>query len=208
MKMNRLEKLAMNNPVRTFIQRHYEAPLLERLGGRLEGLEVLEIGCGRGVGTELILERFGARKVVALDLDEEMVERARRRLARYGRERLELRVGDVTRLGFEDRSFDAVVNFAAIHHVPDWQSAIAEVARVLKPGGRFYFQEVTAQWIHRWPYRVLFEHPVENRFSGEAFIAELERQGLEVKDNWVERGGGDFIFGVGRCVVSAVPVNY
>ena len=47
MKMNQLEKLAMNNPVRTLIQRHFEAPLLERLGGRLEGLEVLEVGCGR-----------------------------------------------------------------------------------------------------------------------------------------------------------------
>ena len=54
MKMNRLEKLAMNNPVRTLIQRHYEAPLLERLGGRLDDLVVLETGCGRGIGTETV----------------------------------------------------------------------------------------------------------------------------------------------------------
>ena len=198
MKMNYLEKLAMNNPVRTLIQRHYEAPLFERLGGRLEGLEVLEIGCGRGVGTQLILERFGARKVFAMDLDESMLQRARRRLARYSTDRLELRLGDITHIDAEDQAYDAVVNFAAIHHIPDWQSAVAEICRVLKPGGRFFFQEVTAQWIHRWPYRPLFEHPIENRFSGRELVAELERQGIEVGDNWVERAGGDFIFGVGR----------
>jgi ubiquinone/menaquinone biosynthesis C-methylase UbiE len=201
MKMNRLEKLAMNNPVRTLIQRHYEAPLLERLGGRLEGLEVLETGCGRGVGTQLLLERFGARKVVAMDLDEDMLRRARRRLAGYGAERLDLCLGDVTRIDSGDQTFDAVVNFAAIHHVPEWQAAVSEIYRVLKPGGRFFFQEVTAQWILRWPYRTLFEHPMENRFSGREFIAELERLGMDVGDNWVEIAGGDFIFGVGRRAV-------
>lgn len=198
MKMNKLEKMAMNNPFRSFIQRYYEAPLFEKLGGRLEGLEVLEIGCGRGVGTELIFDRFGAKKVTAIDLDEDMLQRAHQRLARYSEDKLSLQIGDVTMINSENEAFDAVVNFAAIHHVPDWQKAIAEIFRVLKPGGRFYFQEVTAQWIHRWPYRFLFEHPQENRFSGEEFIAELERQGIEVGNNWIERAGGDFIFGVGR----------
>jgi ubiquinone/menaquinone biosynthesis C-methylase UbiE len=198
MKMNYLEKLAMNNPVRSLIQRHYEAPLLERLGGRLDGQEVLEIGCGRGVGTQLLLERFGARKVTAMDLDEAMLRRARRRLSGYSTDRLELQLGDITRIEAEDCSYDAVVNFAAIHHVPDWQSAVTEIGRVLKPGGRFFFQEVTARWILRWPYRTLFEHPMENRFSGHEFVAELERQGIQVGDSWVERAGGDFIFGVGR----------
>jgi len=75
---------------------------------------------------------------------------------------------------------------------------------VLKPGGRFFFQEVTARWILRWPYRSLFEHPMENRFSGQEFIAELQRQGIEVGDHWVERAGGDFIFGVGRRAVTTV----
>jgi len=196
--MNYLEKLAMNNPVRAMIQRRVEIPLLEQLGGRLEGLDVLEIGCGQGVGTQLILERLGARKVVAIDLDKTMLRRAQRRLANYREDRLELRIGDVTNIDSDKQAFDAVVNFAAIHHVPDWQAAIAEISRVLKPGGRFLFQEVTAQWILRWPYRSLFEHPMENRFSGKEFVTELENQGIEVGGNWVERGNGDFIFGAGR----------
>ena len=198
MKMNTLEKMAMNNPVRLLIQRHFELPLLEKLGGRLDGMNVLEVGCGRGVGTELLLERLGAANVHAIDLDEGMLKHARKRLSKYDPTRLKLETGDVTAIDAPDQTYDAVVNFAAIHHVPNWQAAVAEISRVLAPGGRFFFQEVTAQWIFRWPYRVLFEHPMENRFSSEEFISEVENQGISVNDNWEQRGGGDFVFGVGR----------
>ena len=51
MKLNRLEKALMNNPARAAIQRWYEAAWLESLGGRVEGMRALEVGCGRGVGT-------------------------------------------------------------------------------------------------------------------------------------------------------------
>lgn len=43
--LNAIEKALMNNPVRSTFQRHYEAPILEELGGRVEGGRVLEIGC-------------------------------------------------------------------------------------------------------------------------------------------------------------------
>ena len=198
MLMNRLEVLAMNNPVRAWFQRHHEVPLLKRLGGTLDGLTVLEIGCGRGLGTHELFKQMNAGKIIAIDYDPGMIERARKRLAAYPASQLEIRVGDATQIKEDDQSFDAIVTFAALHHVPDWQKAVSEIARLLKPGGRFFFEEVTAQWIHRWPYRVLFEHPMENRFSGQQFIDELERQGIEMGDNWVEEKGGDFIFGAGR----------
>lgn len=94
MKLNAVEKALMNNPVRAFLQKHYEAALLERLGGRTEHQRVLEIGCGRGVGTEIIFDRFGAREVQAFDIDDDMIQRARTRLSRYAPERLGLFVGD------------------------------------------------------------------------------------------------------------------
>ena len=59
MKLNWIERAAMDNPIRAAIQRLYEAPLLERLGGRVEVLDALEIGCGRGVGSEPILTPVG-----------------------------------------------------------------------------------------------------------------------------------------------------
>jgi ubiquinone/menaquinone biosynthesis C-methylase UbiE len=200
MKMNSVEKALMNNPVRAAFQKWYEAPLLERLGGRVEGLKVLEVGCGRGVGTEEILNRFGAREVHALDLDPDMVRLARARLAGYPPERLRLAVGDVTHIEAEDAAYDAVFDFAILHHVPIWQDAVTEIRRVLKPGGRFYFQEVTSHFLDKWFSRTFLEHPTENRFSGREFVAELERQGFRVGNDWVERGGGDYVFGVGHHV--------
>lgn len=197
MKMNRIEKLAMNNPIRALIQRYYETPLLERLGGRVEGMRVLEIGCGRGVGTEIIFKHFGAREIHSFDIDPDMVKKAGKRLSNYSSERLNLRVGDATAIDAEDKSFDAVFDFWIIHHIPDWQAAVSEIKRVLKPGGRFFFQEVTSKALNRLFYRLFLEHPKENRFSKQDFVAELERHGIVVGDNVVERFFGDFIFGVG-----------
>lgn len=151
-KLNALEKALMNNPVRASLQRRYEATLLQRLGGGLEGKRVLEIGCGRGVGTEIIFERLGAGEVHAFDVDPDMIDQARIRLARYTPNRLKLYVGDAAAINEPDASFDAVFDFAIIHHIPNWKDAVVEVARVLRPGGKFYFEEVTSQALGRWFY--------------------------------------------------------
>src|SRR5258708_28946816 len=66
MKLNGAETLLVNNPFRAWVQRHYEAPLLEHLGGCVKGGLVLEIGCGCGVGCELLFQRFGVRQVCAI----------------------------------------------------------------------------------------------------------------------------------------------
>lgn len=205
MKLNAVEKALMNNPVRAWLQRHYEAPLLARLGGRLDGLRVLEVGCGRGVGTEIIFEQFGAREVYACSLDPEMAGLARQRLSAYLPGRLRLGTGDVTRIDAKEESFDAVVDFGILHHVPDWQAAVAEIHRVLRPGGRFFFLEVTRQALDRYLYRKLFEHPAENRFSPAEFVAELEHHSIAVP-HVVERFFGDFIFGVGQARPAKVAV--
>ena len=200
MKLNRVEKALMNNPLRALVQRYYEAHLFERLGGRVDGLHVLEIGCGRGVGTEIIFEKFGAASVEAFDIDPDMIGQALRRLDAYIPNHLNLTVGSVTAIEAEDESFDAVFDFGIIHHVPDWRRAVSEVRRVLRPGGRFFFEEVTSHALGRWSYRTFLKHPKEDRFSGAEFVAELERQGIRVEGNAVERFFGDFVIGVGRRV--------
>jgi len=192
MLMNKIETAVINNPVRRVLQRWYEAPLLRRLGGPLpEGARVLEIGCGPGYGARLILESFGAAHVDAVDLDPAMVGRARRRLAPYAG-RVRVGVADATDLRAlvpEGGTYDAVFDFGIIHHVPTWRSALAEVARVLKPGGIFYFEEVTKHALDRASYRILFDHPARDRFTGAEFVAELDRHGLAV------RGHRTIIFG-------------
>ena len=198
MKMNAVETAVMNYPVRRALQRHYETRLLLALGGTVPGARALEIGCGQGYGIELILERFRAAHVDALDLDERMVARARGRMAgRAGVGRVV--VGDATdlraALGAPDRSYDAVFDFGILRHIPDWPSAVAEVAWVLRPGGLFLFEEVTAHALDRPLYRVLFDHPREDRFTDHELIAELEEQGLHVGHRYPRRCFGGFVLG-------------
>ena len=65
MLLNTVEKALMNNPVRAMSQRWFEAPRLRAMGGAAPGARALELGCGCGVGTELVLDVFGARHVDA-----------------------------------------------------------------------------------------------------------------------------------------------
>lgn len=198
MELNAIEKVLMNNPLRAFLQRRYETSLMQQLGGRVVGMRVLEIGCGRGVGTEIIFEQFGAREVHAFDLDPDMFEKARKRLSCYPPDRLKLYVGDATSIDEPDACFDAVFDFGIIHHIPNWKDAVSEVARVLKPGGKFFFEEVTSHALGRWFYKNFLEHPQSQHwFDRDQFVSELQLHGFIV-GNVVERLFGDFIFGVGR----------
>ena len=207
MKMNTLEKWVMNSPMRRWALRLATAPLLRRMGGTLEGATALEIGCGRGLCTELILKLFNPAKLIALDIDEEMICRARKRLKGWSADRLELAVGDAAVLDDRPAVVDAIFDFAALHHIPNWQAVLSDLVKRLRPGGRFFFEEACAQWIDRWPYRVLFRHPRENRFSAEAFVAELERNGMEVGGRFRKRGRGDFVLGVGTKKRKPVTVT-
>lgn len=198
MKLNAIEKLLMNNPIRSSVQRKKESAVFERFGGKTQGAKVLEIGCGRGIGTEIIFEQFGAGEVDAFDLDPQMIRLAEKRLSKFPAERLRLFVGDAERIDAPDSSYDAVFDFGIIHHVPLWQNAVKEVARVLKPGGKFYFEEVTQKALNRWFYRTFLKHPKENRFSGDAFVTELEKNEIEVGKNFAYWLFDDLVIGVGK----------
>jgi ubiquinone/menaquinone biosynthesis C-methylase UbiE len=177
--LNRIEKAIVNNPIRAALQRRFEARRLIDLGGRIEGGWALEVGCGRGAGVELILNQFGAGRVDAFDLDPQMVALARRRLAPRG-DRVRLWVGDVCRIPVPEQTYDAVFDFGIIHHVPNWRDAVAEIHRVLRPGGRFYAEEVLARFILNPVVRRLLDHPLEDRFDARQFAAALERHGFRV----------------------------
>lgn len=196
MKLNFAERLLVNNPARAMVQRFYEGPLLRRLGGPVEGARVLDVGSGRGVGMELLLEQFQAGEVCGVDLDPEQVERARRRLSGRFEGRWNIETAGVERLPFEDGSFDAVFDFGMLHHVPVWQAGVAEIRRVLRPGGRFFFEEVTRAALERWTYRTFLEHPRENRFSEEDFVRELARQGMALISPTEHVLSGDIFIGV------------
>lgn len=195
MKLNAVERTAMNNPLRAAHQHVRESAWFRRLaGGDLSGQEVLEVGCGRGVGVEVLLDRLCARHVTAFDLDDAMVDQARRRLA-HRSDVAALNIGDVTQIGHRDGSFDAVASFGTVHHVPEWRQAVSEVARVLRPGGLFFFEEVPRHTLDTWLLRTFTDHPREDRFEAEEFAEELARQGLHGRRRIESRFVGSLFVG-------------
>ena len=96
--------------------------------------DVLELGSGSGAMAEELLGRHPSVRLTATDVDPAMRTAAATRLERFG-DRVEVRDADATALPFADASFDAVVSFIMLHHVIDWEGALGEVARVLRPGG-------------------------------------------------------------------------
>ena len=184
MKLNWFGRALLNGPARAIAQA-YVASRMERLGGRVPGGHVLEVGCGGGVGVTTIIELFGAAQVEAIDLDPKMIERARRRLASYGPDRVKLTVGNVTSLIAKTATFDAVFDFGAIHLEPAWKEAIAQVARVLKPGGRFFFEFVTNRCL-RLSYPLMTEgFSAMAPPSQEDLFHELGKNGLAVDGTFV-----------------------
>jgi ubiquinone/menaquinone biosynthesis C-methylase UbiE len=102
-------------------------------GIRLHG-DVLEIGSGSGAMAAGLLTITPDLRLTVTDYDDAMVVAAARLLAAR-RERATVRQADATALPFGDDSFDAVLSVLMLHHVVEWERALAETARVLRPGG-------------------------------------------------------------------------
>jgi SAM-dependent methyltransferase len=93
------------------------------------GARVLDVGCGPGHLAGRLADRGLA--VTGIDLDPTMVELARRRVGG----RAEVAMANVAALPFEDGSFDLAVSTLSMHHWADPRAGLAEIARVLRPGG-------------------------------------------------------------------------
>lgn len=167
MKLNWGERLAVNNPTR-ILQQYLELGWLKGMMPLTPGGTILEIGCGRGVGAKLIDRTFQPAGLHIQDLDMDMISKARKRLdaskSRQIARSLSLSVSDADHLPFRAESFDAVFGFGVLHHVPDWQGALSEVTRVLKPGGVYYVEELYPSLYQNLVTKHILLHPEKNRF--------------------------------------------
>jgi SAM-dependent methyltransferase len=103
-----------------------------------DGARVLEVGCGPGHLSVRLARQHGL-EVTGLDLDPAMIARARANADRLGdsdQRRPLFLVGDVASLAFADGLFDLVVSTLSMHHWADPAAGLAEIGRVLRPGGR------------------------------------------------------------------------
>ena len=99
------------------------------------GHRVLDFGCGPGTISVGLASAVEPGELHGIDVEESQIELARAAAKAGGHDNATFHVGDVTALPFEDDYFDAAHCHAVLMHVPDTQAALAEVKRVLKPGG-------------------------------------------------------------------------
>ena len=110
---------------------YYERPAMIGLAGDVAGRRVLDAGCGSGPLTAELLAKGAI--VTAFDASRRMIDLARRRLGPD----VDLRVADLSQpLQLDDDTFDDVVASLVLHYLQDWATPLAELRRVLRPGGR------------------------------------------------------------------------
>ena len=131
----------------------------------LAGKRVLEIGCGTGVHTRLLAD--AGALVSAVDLTPTAVDLTRKRLALHDLE-ADVREADAESLPFADASFDFVWSWGVIHHSSDTAAVVAEVARVLAPGGRFSFMVYHRSSITYWVQYQLLHGVLQGRLLRES----------------------------------------
>lgn len=123
-----------NEPNRACVQLYHHVAAQVPLRGK----EVLEVSCGHGGGAEYVARAFGPKGYTAIDLNPAAIRFCQEH---HRREGLIFRQGDAEHLPVDANTFDAVINVEASHCYPDFPKFLAEVARVLKPGGHFLYAD-------------------------------------------------------------------
>ena len=121
------------------------------------------MGCGIGVDSIQLAKRGFA--VTAVDLTENALTVARQFAAHRGVS-IDFRLGNAEGLDFPDQSFDVVYSFGVLHHTPDIGRSVAEVHRVLRPGGTayvmLYHRDSLVNLVHR-VLRLPYESPTDRK---------------------------------------------
>ena len=180
MKMNKFEYFLMTfDPGRQLYLRGIVRQLRD-LSQLATGKKILEIGCGNGVGTQLIQEFFKPCEFIATEFDPRLVEVAR--IKNKG-SKVRVEAGDATNLKFLDNEFDAVIGLSVIHHIPNWRECVNELHRIIKPNGLLIIKELSIETFES-PFgkiaRRFVEHPYESMLKKAEFLKALEQQGFKV----------------------------
>jgi ubiquinone/menaquinone biosynthesis C-methylase UbiE len=141
----------------------------------LSGKRVLEVSCGHGGGASYLVRTMRPASYTGLDLNSNAIEFCKKR---HNLPFLDFVQGNAEDLPFVDQSFDAVINVEASHLYPRFPRFLAEVARVLRPGGYFLYTDVRPRArIAEWD-AALAEAPM--RLVSKRLINEEVMRGIEV----------------------------
>jgi ubiquinone/menaquinone biosynthesis C-methylase UbiE len=127
----------------------------------VRGKAVLDAGCGTGIFSA-IFARNGAAQVVGIDISPGSLQTAENLKARFGLANARFERRDMLRLPYPDAAFDIVWAWGTVHHTTNPLGAVAELMRVLKPGGAILlaiYKKTRVTWIHEAIRRTLIRTP-------------------------------------------------
>ncbi|MGW7536881.1 class I SAM-dependent methyltransferase [Amycolatopsis sp. NPDC054798] len=149
----------------SLINAYYTRPAILDLAGDVTGRRILDAGCGAGPLFASLRDR-GA-KMSGFDFSATMVELARKRLG----EDADLQVADLSRpLPYDDQAFDDVIVALVLHYLEDWNAPLAELRRIIRPGGRLILAV-------NHPHIYKFVRPEGNYFAVERWSEEYTFNG-------------------------------
>lgn len=142
---------------------------------------VADVGCGFGRSLKKLDERFSPQRIIAIDIDPEMIELSAKENADLGK-KIEFINCSSSSLTLEDNSVDLLFCHQTFHHLIHQERAIQEFFRVLKPGGILLFAESTRRYIHSWIIKLLFRHPMKLQKTAPEYLALVRSPGFLVAE--------------------------
>ncbi len=116
------------------------------LGEILPGEKVVDVGCGAGIDSLIAAGMVGPEgRVIGVDMSPDMLEKARQAASEFGQSNVEFHHGYGEELPVEDGWADVVISNGVLNLMPDKGAALAEMSRVLKPGGRLQIGDILVQ---------------------------------------------------------------
>jgi arsenite methyltransferase len=116
-----------------------------------EGQVVLDLGCGAGIDILLAAKKVGPRgRAIGIDMTDEMIARANENIRASGLTNVEARKGIIEELPVESASVDWVISNCVINLSPEKERVFAEIARVLRPGGRISISDIMVEDLPEW----------------------------------------------------------
>ncbi len=186
--------------------------LIRRIGERFgeRPIRVLDIGCGTGLFAARLREALPQARVCGVDLVEGMLNKGRERWRKLA-DRAAPVQGDSERLPFASGAFDVVTCANSFHHYPHQDRAVAEMCRVLKPGGRLLLIDGYRDALYGWfiyDVCVAIREGNIHHCSRERFRKLMESAGFDAIVQTVHRGFAPFVLNEAEAPESVVPAPH
>ena len=146
------------------------------------GQTVLDLGSGAGLDLMLAADRTGPTgRVIGVDMTQEMVDKATDNVSRAGYSNIDVRLGMIEELPIENSSVDWVLSNCVINLSQDKARVFSEIARVLKPGGRFSISDIVVEELPEFVREnaAMYSACVAGAIAEQAYLDGLQDAGLE-----------------------------